>query len=764
MVRSTSKSGASPQRLGFEVSTHIFDELGRLLVGRDSTALSELIKNAYDADATFVRVYGEQLSNPATGFIRVLDDGIGMSQEEFVQGFLRIASGGRRTKDRRSLRYNRRFTGAKGIGRLAAHKLARVLEVASVAGNRPRNRKYTPFRAVIDWDEIESHELLDAANRSVIVKPVSSQEHKAGTILVLKRLRRAWTENNRVDFAFQALSLQPPDPLIKPVSPTLISKPLLFTVPRVHDTDRRDPGFRIELAGDFDVGEDYWSLVSSDALWIIEAECDGEALRAHIAPTRRGAEKYPDARAVQATRQLFFQRTPLFQARILVREGRADDRLREFTIRNGGVRVYMEGFRVLPYGDPKDDWLDIQKDYTRRANVLGADDELKNLSKEDLLTFLPQERFNGAVFLTESGSAGLEMLVNREGFVDDVAFDALARSVRWSMNIFLRERARTTAAERDQKRAARRTERNGSANKSSGPTPLAFETVASELLQEAKGAVQRAQHAIAEKGPKGAHAALRTLDQELTESLQTYAEDLTEYASFVRVLATIGTQMASFVHEARGLLGGVTVLERGLRELHQHVDAQGAKRLRQTQVTLSDLRLNLERQLSYLSDVAVADARRRRSRQNLHDAFERVRVMFEKQAAAREIKIVNKIPAELKTRPMFASEIRTTFINLLSNAIRAAGKRGRIVASAGVRDGSVWVRLENTGRRVATKDFERWFRPFETTSIDVENDLAQGMGLGLPITRATLETYNGDIRFVPPSGDFSTAVLFSIPQ
>jgi hypothetical protein len=39
----------------FTVDTHVFRELGELLVGRDSTALIELIKNAYDADALEVK-------------------------------------------------------------------------------------------------------------------------------------------------------------------------------------------------------------------------------------------------------------------------------------------------------------------------------------------------------------------------------------------------------------------------------------------------------------------------------------------------------------------------------------------------------------------------------------------------------------------------------------------------------------------------------------------------------------------------------------
>jgi opacity protein-like surface antigen len=102
----------------FTVDTHLFRELGELLVGRDSTALVELIKNAYDADATDVVVYGEALSSLNRGFIRIKDNGTGMSLREFERGFLRIASRTKEQNDRRSPVFSRRYTGAKGIGRL----------------------------------------------------------------------------------------------------------------------------------------------------------------------------------------------------------------------------------------------------------------------------------------------------------------------------------------------------------------------------------------------------------------------------------------------------------------------------------------------------------------------------------------------------------------------------------------------------------------------------------------------------------------------
>jgi len=107
----------------FTVDTHLFRELGELLVGRDSTALIELIKNAYDADATEVLVYGEALDDVERGFIRISDNGIGMTPESFETGFLRIASRSKESGERRSKNLQRRYTGEKGVGRLAAHKL-----------------------------------------------------------------------------------------------------------------------------------------------------------------------------------------------------------------------------------------------------------------------------------------------------------------------------------------------------------------------------------------------------------------------------------------------------------------------------------------------------------------------------------------------------------------------------------------------------------------------------------------------------------------
>ena len=69
--------------------------------------------------------------------------------------------------ERKSSHFHRRFTGAKGIGRLSAHKLARLLQVLSTHG-KPGKRSRQGLDATIDWDAVERVETLHPACESSI--------------------------------------------------------------------------------------------------------------------------------------------------------------------------------------------------------------------------------------------------------------------------------------------------------------------------------------------------------------------------------------------------------------------------------------------------------------------------------------------------------------------------------------------------------------------------------------------------------------------
>ena len=70
----------------FIVDASLLNELGERLIGRPGIALGELIKNAFDADATVCRIeFGEDQ-------IVVSDNGSGMSEEDFLKHWMRRES------------------------------------------------------------------------------------------------------------------------------------------------------------------------------------------------------------------------------------------------------------------------------------------------------------------------------------------------------------------------------------------------------------------------------------------------------------------------------------------------------------------------------------------------------------------------------------------------------------------------------------------------------------------------------------------------
>src|SRR5438874_5045287 len=124
----------------FIVDASLVQELGERLVGRPAIALGELVKNAYDADATLCRIeFGDDE-------IVVADNGNGMSEEEFKQHWLRLGTT-HKIDELTSRRFKRPLSGSKGIGRLSAQFLADQLTLDST----PRERSQSGVHAYVDW-------------------------------------------------------------------------------------------------------------------------------------------------------------------------------------------------------------------------------------------------------------------------------------------------------------------------------------------------------------------------------------------------------------------------------------------------------------------------------------------------------------------------------------------------------------------------------------------------------------------------------------
>lgn len=131
----------------FRVDANAILALGRNSIKDHTTAVVELIKNSYDADADKVELTIRSQS-PSGGLVRIADNGHGMSDRDIDSSWLRIGFS-EKVANRTSTRFGRRKTGEKGIGRLSADRLGSVLEV------RTRRRSHAAAGVIVDWSKFE---------------------------------------------------------------------------------------------------------------------------------------------------------------------------------------------------------------------------------------------------------------------------------------------------------------------------------------------------------------------------------------------------------------------------------------------------------------------------------------------------------------------------------------------------------------------------------------------------------------------------------
>src|SRR5262249_42370252 len=128
----------SDGKLAFSVDARHIRQLGRELVGDRTTALSELIKNAYDADATTVTLRFDDAANSKGGSLEVHDNGQGMSLRDIKRGCMRISPPAKEDEPLSPL-YGRSRAGQKGIGRFATETLGDRLTLSTTReGSRRR--------------------------------------------------------------------------------------------------------------------------------------------------------------------------------------------------------------------------------------------------------------------------------------------------------------------------------------------------------------------------------------------------------------------------------------------------------------------------------------------------------------------------------------------------------------------------------------------------------------------------------------------------
>ena len=373
------KQTKTHERLRFRPRARIIRTIGDRLISGPEAAIIELVKNGHDADASFVRVSFEPPLIEGEGQIVIEDDGHGMTFADIENKWMEPATTDK--VDRIKSVGGRKLLGSKGIGRFAASRLGRWLELESTSETNEGTEELQTTRINdIDWNIFDEHKYLSEIEFEYEILESAKQ---TGTRLTIRGLRDHWSEKALVSLHKEMRRLISPleetdeadfriyldlsactedqcefnaDEIVNGPSPESISR---------EDRHRVRP-FPLLRACDYEVEGSF----SEDGHFTGTMTVHRGGLEVESIELK---EPYPDDLREQPcgivlVHLFIFDREAVAVQNTMVRAGMGhmtDRRARQFLDEMAaGVAIYRDRFRVRPYGDPANDWLTLD---TRRV-------------------------------------------------------------------------------------------------------------------------------------------------------------------------------------------------------------------------------------------------------------------------------------------------------------------------------------------------------------------------------------------------------------
>ena len=710
----------------------IITMIGDQLIRNEKVALMELIKNSYDADASWVQVRfvnfkdeDGELKIKKDSVIEIEDDGFGMSFDVIEKSWVNPASPYKflmKKKGKEETEKGRIIQGEKGIGRFSVYKLGSTVEIFTRPENNNDEEVYLKSDLSIYDDELigkkeqksESPLFLEDIEYTYEVRPPKELKQKEivfknskikrvnhGTLIRITNLKGHWTGEKIKGIFSDCLKL------ISPFNDTdfccdiVVNGATYFTKEeqeRLKDLLELAP-VRIEGQVDEKGNVTYKLGKKIKGSMPLKNMSGDSEIRGQFFDKNGNLIRSPECGPFNFKFYVFDleRKADLSSSSSISTEDRE-------IIRSHRVYLYRDGIRVYPYGDPSDDWLgiDIKRGTVRAGGYLSNDQVI------------------GYVEISNKKNPSLRDKTNREGLMDiGYSYEDFKAIV---LGIFGFLKTEFNKYKHDQQEKKDNLEEEGI-------------LITEQKVKEDIAAIKK--YLDEKKDTKGSK-----LVNFLSENYEKEKTVLNERVEIVEDLAGVGMTVDAASHDLMIMMEREKETLNLLFEMMQGKEVDIPK-LKETTEKIRGQFAFIEDQLHGIQPL-FRSSRRHSKNWRIKEIIEKVQMYYGVPIKDRKINVI----VEEKGTPLVVKctegILLQAFINLIDNAVywlTTADRKDKMIKI--IIDGNKSeVIFADNGPGIKKEDYPYIFKPFFSTKG------VKGRGLGLYITRQLLERYDFSIELI----------------
>jgi len=407
----------------FKARSRLMFLLGEQLITDEIAALSELIKNAYDADATELKIELNNVSDQKYGEAIITDNGHGMTKDRLLESWLElgtISKARKKNEKKYSETLHRPYLGEKGLGRLAVHKIGKKTELIT-----KRKNSHSESLLKLDWSQFEDQDKflddvkVDWEEREPEIFTMNS-DYKFGTRIKITNFHRNWTKEMIREVKQFVATMKSP-----------FSGMDNFTI-KLDVRDKLDEPFNMSDMNEvFDTANySFTANINKEGYAKIEY-----SYKSKLYTKLKREEKFQNKDLKQYSDYFMKEKKPhCGEFKFVIYCWDLDPKDKKATFDENityekmvkpliGIKIFRDGFRVLPYGNLENDWLNMDKKRVARFQ--------ENVSRNQVLGFVEISTKNNQNLIDKS---------DREGLIDNDEFRDFYELVQCALQFFKTER------------------------------------------------------------------------------------------------------------------------------------------------------------------------------------------------------------------------------------------------------------------------------------------------------------------------------------